>query len=209
MRLSCYTKICKYCFREFESKAHNAICCLDCKKEQWRESAKRYYEKHKVELAEKRKIKYYANHELSKKRGSDAQKKRWAKLHPHVDRYCPDCGALLQDVRAQRCKSCAEEHHRAYMREFQAKKRAERMVVRKKQAEILRQEKKTMDESVARAKKASVKVSKMHKAMERDARAQERAEQKRIAASVALLKKIHAKHQREKRDEEEFFKSIR
>lgn len=204
-----YTKICKYCFIEFEAKAHNAICCPDCKKYQGRESAKRYYEKNKSALAERRKIKYYANHELSKKRGSDAQKKRWAKLHPHVDRYCPDCGALLQDVRAQRCKTCAEEHHRAYMREFQAKKRAERRVVREKQAELRMQEKKVMNESVARAKKASVKISKMHKAMERDARQKEKEEQKRLAASVALLKKIHAKHQREKRDEEEFFKAIR
>ena len=65
-----------------------------------------------------------------------------------------------------------------------------------------------MDESLSRAKQASVKVSKMHKAIERDARAKEKAEQNRIAASVALLKKIHAKHQREKRAEEEFFKSI-
>ena len=65
-----------------------------------------------------------------------------------------------------------------------------------------------MDESISLAKQASVKVSKMHKAMERDARAQEKAEQKRIAASVALLKKIHAKHQREKRAEEAFFKSM-
>ena len=66
-----------------------------------------------------------------------------------------------------------------------------------------------MDESLSRAKQASVKVSKMHKAMERDARNKEAEEKKRLAASVALLKKIHAKHQREKRAEEEFFKSIR
>ena len=66
-----------------------------------------------------------------------------------------------------------------------------------------------MDESISRAKQASVKVSKMHKSMERDARRKEREEKKRLAASVALLKKIHAKHQREKRAEEEFFKSIR
>ena len=65
-----------------------------------------------------------------------------------------------------------------------------------------------MDESVARAKQASVKVSKMHKAMERDARRKEKEEQKRLAASVALLKKIHAKFQREKREEEEFINRI-
>ena len=66
-----------------------------------------------------------------------------------------------------------------------------------------------MDESISRAKQTSVKVSKMHKAMERDARRKEKEEQKRLAASVALLKKIHEKFQREKREEEAFLAAIR
>ena len=66
-----------------------------------------------------------------------------------------------------------------------------------------------MDESISRAKQTSVKVSKMHKAMERDARRKEREEKKRLSASVALLKKIHEKFQREKREEEAFLAAIR
>ena len=66
-----------------------------------------------------------------------------------------------------------------------------------------------MDESISLAKQASVKVSKRHKIMERDARRKEREEKKRLSASVALLKKIHEKFQREKREEEAFLAAIR
>lgn len=65
-----------------------------------------------------------------------------------------------------------------------------------------------MEESVSRAKKASVQVMKNHADMERDARRKEKAEKKRLAASMDLFRKIYAKYQREKREEREFFNSI-
>lgn len=65
-----------------------------------------------------------------------------------------------------------------------------------------------MEESVCRAKKATVQVMKNHADMERDARRKEKAEQKRLAASMDLLRKVYAKYQREKREEREFLNSI-
>lgn len=190
-----YTKTCKHCGVKFQTFKYNAAYCSDdCRK--------------KV-IAEKRRIKYYADHELSKKKGAEATRRRWARLHPHVDRYCPDCGAMLTDVRALRCKVCAERYHREYIRQRQAQKRAERRAMREAEMRLNPiPEKKVMDESSSRAKKASVQVMKNHADMERDARRKEKAEKKRLAASMDLFRKIYAKYQREKREEREFFNSI-
>lgn len=204
-----YVRICKYCGIEFSANWYNASTCTDCKKRIKSATSKKYREKHKKELAEKNKERYYRDHEATKSRQREQKRLRWAKLHPKVERYCPDCGVLLESSQAQRCPACAVVHHREQVRERSAQKRAERRALRALEPKKKKPEARNMDESLSRAKQASVKVSKKHKAMERDAMAKEKAEQKRIAASVALLKKIHAKHQREKRAEEEFFKYIR
>lgn len=190
-----YTKTCKHCGVKFQTFKYNAAYCSDdCRK--------------KV-IAEKRRIKYYADHELSKKKGAEATRRRWARLHPHVDRYCPDCGRVLFVPQALRCPKCAERHHREYIRQRQAQKRAERRAMREAERKLNPiPEKKVMEESVSRAKKASVQVMKNHADMERDARRKEKAEKKRLAASMDLFRKIYAKYQREKREEREFFNSI-
>ena len=183
-----YTKTCKHCGVEFQSIIHNAAYCSDdCRK--------------KV-IAEKRRIKYYADHDLSKKKGAEATRRRWARLHPHVDRYCPDCGRVLFVPQALRCPNCAERHHREYMRELQAQTRAERRAMREAEKRMNTvSEKKDMDESAMRARRASISVMETHAAMERDARRKEKNEQKRIAASVDLLRKIYAKYHHDKRQE--------
>ena len=204
-----YVRICKYCGIEFSANWYNASTCPDCKKRIKSASSKKYREKYKKEIAEKNKKRYYRDHEATKARQREQKHLRWARLHHKVERHCPDCGALLESSHAQRCQACAVVHHREYARERSAQKRAERRALRALELKKKKPEARHMDESISRAKQASVKVSKMHKAMERDVRAKEKAEQNRISASVALLKKIHAKYQREKRAEEEFFKSIR
>ena len=204
-----YVRICKHCGSYFSAAWYNASTCPDCKKRIKSASRKTYREKYKKELAEKNKERYYRDHEATKARQREQKRLRWARLHHKVERHCPDCGALLESSHAQRCPACAVVHHREYARERSAQKRAERRAMRALEPKKKKSEAMRMDESISRAKQASVKVSKMHKAMERDARQKEKEEQKRLAASVALLKKIHAKHQREKRAEEEFFKSIR
>ena len=204
-----YVRICKHCGRDFTAGWYNASTCSDCKMRIKSATSKRYREKHKIEIAEKKKERYYRDHESTKAHQREQKRLRWAKLHPKVERHCPDCGVLLESSQAQRCPACAVVHHREQVRERSAQKRAERRALRELEPKKKKPEARRMDESISRAKQASVKVSKMHKAMERDARRKEREEKKRLAASVALLKKIHAKHQREKRAEEEFFKSIR
>ena len=204
-----YVRICKHCGRDFPAEWYNASTCSDCKKRIKSSTSKKYREKHKIEIAKKEKERYYRDHEATKAHQREQKRLRWARLHHKVERHCPDCGALLESSHAQRCQACAVVHHREHVRERSAQKREERRALRALELKKKKPEARHMDESISRAKQASVKVSKMHKAMERDVRAKEKAEQNRIAASVALLKKIHAKYQREKRAEEEFFKSIR
>lgn len=204
-----YVRICKYCGIEFSANWYNASTCPDCKKRIKRATSKRYREKHKIEIAKKEKERYYRDHEATKAHQRDLHRKRWAKLHPKVERHCPDCGALLESSQAQHCQACAVVHHREQARERSAQKRAERRALRELEPKKKKPEARRMDESISRAKQTSVKVSKMHKAMERDARRKEREEKKRLSASVALLKKIHEKFHREKREEEAFLAAIR
>lgn len=204
-----YVRICKYCGIEFSANWYNASTCPDCKKRIKSETSKKYREKYKKEIAEKDKERYYRDHEATKSRQREQKRLRWAKLHPKVERYCPDCGVLLESSQAQRCPACAVVHHRDQVRERSAQKRAERRAMRALEPKKKKPEARHMDESISRAKQASVKVSKMHKAMERDARRKEREEKKRLSASVALLKKIHEKFHREKREEEAFLAAIR
>ena len=204
-----YVRICKYCGIEFSANWYNASTCPDCKKRIKSASSKKYREKYKKEIAEKNKKRYYRDHEATKARQREQKRLRWARLHHKVERHCPDCGALLESSHAQRCQACAVVHHREYARERSAQKRAERRALRALELKKKKPEARHMDESISRAKQASVKVSKMHKAMERDARRKDREEKKRLSASVSLLKKIHEKFQREKREEDAFFNAIR
>ena len=204
-----YVRICKYCGIEFSANWYNASTCPDCKKRIKSATSKKYREKHKIEIAKKEKERYYRDHESTKNHQRERHRLLWAKLHPKVERHCIDCGALLESSQAQRCPACAVVHHREYARERSAQKRAERRALRALELKKKKPEARNMDESISRAKKASVKVSKMHKAMERDARRKEREEKKRLSASVALLKKIHEKFHREKREEEAFLAAIR
>ena len=59
-----------------------------------------------------------------------------------------------------------------------------------------------MDEAIVRSKKANVKIEKYHREREKDARQKAAAEEKRVAAGVALLKDIYARRQAEKRKNE-------
>ena len=204
-----YVRICKYCGIEFSANWYNASTCPDCNKRIQSASRKKYREKHKIEIAKKDKERYYRDHEATKSRQREQKRLRWAKLHPKVERHCPDCGVLLESSQAQRCPACAVVHHREQVRERSAQKRSERRAMRALEPKKKKPEARRMDESISRAKQTSVKVSKMHKAMERDARRKEREEKKRLSASVALLKKIHEKFQREKREEEAFLAAIR
>ena len=204
-----YVRICKHCGRDFPAEWYNASTCPDCKKRIKSASRKKYREKHKKEIAEKNKKRYYRDHEAMKARQREQKRLRWARLHHKVERHCPDCGALLESSHAQRCPSCAVVHHREQVRERSAQKRAERRTMRALEPKKKKPEARRMDESISLAKQASVKVSKRHKIMERDARRKEREEKKRLSASVALLKKIHEKFQREKREEEAFLAAIR
>ena len=204
-----YVRICKHCGRDFPAEWYNASTCPDCKKRIKSATSKKYREKHKIEIAKKEKDRYYRDHEATKAHQREMHRKRWEKLHHKVERYCPDCGVLLESSHAQRCPACAVVHHLEYARERSAQKRAERRALRALEPKKKKPEARRMDESLSRAKQASVKVSKRHKAMERDARRKEREEKKRLSASVALLKKIHEKFQREKLEEEAFLAAIR
>ena len=204
-----YIRICKHCGRDFPAEWYNASTCSDCKKRIKSSTSKKYREKHKIEIAKKEKERYYRDHEAMKAHQREQKRLRWARLHHKVERHCPDCGALLESSHAQRCQACAVVHHREQVRERSAQKRAERRALRALEPKKKKPEARRMDESISRAKQASVKVLKMHKAMERDARRKEREEKKRLSASVALLKKIHEKFQREKREEEAFLAAIR
>ena len=59
-----------------------------------------------------------------------------------------------------------------------------------------------MDEAIIRSKKTNVKIEKYHRERDRGARQKAAQEEKRIAASIAMMKEICARRQAEKRKNE-------
>ena len=187
-----YLKECPRCHRMFEAESERAKVCPDCKRAVGLSAVHRWRERNRDEINARQRERLKADDAYRQKMREQARR-RYAAKHPKKDHFCVECGRLLQAPNAKRCPSCAQEKQREIMREWAKNKRAEIKAEKSKQAEV------PMDESVSRAKQANVKIQKAHRVREDDARRKAAAEEKRIAAGVAMLKDIYARRQAEKR----------
>lgn len=135
--------------------------------------------------------------ERRKERCAEKARARYARLHPKKERFCADCGKPLDSIHAERCSYCAALRRLFTAREYARKEREKARAARAAQPKP--KVKKSMDEAIVRSKKANVKIEKYHREREKDARQKVAAEEKRVAAGVALLKDIYARRQAEKR----------
>lgn len=187
-----YVKECPKCHGEFQTERKKATVCEACKHAVQLEGARRWRERNREAINAKIRERLRTDAEFRQKL-QERGRRRYAEKHPMREHHCIDCGALLQAHNAKRCPWCAQEKQRQDMREWARKKRAEIKAEKNKQTEA------TMNESVSRAKQANVKIQKAHRVREDDARRKAAAEEKRVAAGVALLKDIYARRQAEKR----------
>lgn len=120
-------KQCARCGNEFETRAHNAKYCSDCRVKVRRESCRRWQKKHPEKVLEYQRQWRAANPEKAyeqvkryRKRHPDvhyAQHKRWRKRHPDKAR-----------AQLYRWREKNREHYNAYMRHRRyIKFRAERL----------------------------------------------------------------------------------
>ena len=184
-----YVKECPKCHREFQTERKKATVCEACKHAVQLEGARRWRERNRESINAKIRERLRTDAEFRQKL-QERGRRRYAEKHPMREHHCIDCGAILQAHNAKRCPRCAQEKQRQDMREWARKKRAEIKAER---------EKKRMDEAIVRSKKANVKIEKCHRQRELDARQKAAAEEKRVAAGVAMLKDIYARRQAEKR----------
>lgn len=173
-----YLKECPRCHREFQAESERAKVCPDCKRAVGLAAVRRWREKNRDEINAKTRERLKNDTEFRLRMQAQARR-RYAEKHPKKEHYCVECGKLLQAPNAKRCPSCAQEKQREIMREWAKNKRAE-----------IKAEK---------SKQANVKIQKAHRVREDDARRKAAAEEKRIAAGVAMLKDIYARRQAEKR----------
>lgn len=120
---------------------------------------------------------------------------KYARLHPREERYCKSCGAVLKVPQAERCPRCAEEWHREQTRRRMASKRAEARAIR----EAKKKEAAAMDEGVSRAKRATVKKLIADRRREEGAKRKAAEENRRIAISMAMIREIVERRNKEKR----------
>ena len=115
-------KKCARCGNEFETRAHNAKYCSDCRVKVRRESCRRWQKKHPEKVLEYQRQWRAANPEKAyalvkryRQRHPDvryAQHKRWRKRHPDKAR------AILYRWREKN-----REHYNAYNRRYRAEKK--------------------------------------------------------------------------------------
>lgn len=187
-----YLKECPRCHKEFQTESSRVKVCPDCKRTVCLAAVHRWRAKNRDEINARQRERLKADDAYRQKMREQARR-RYAEKHIKKEHHCIECGRLLQAPNAKRCPKCAYERQLVIMREWARKKRAKIKAEKNKQTEI------TMDESVSRAKQANVKIQKAHRMREDDARQKAAAEEKRIAAGVAMLKDIYARRQAEKR----------
>ena len=173
-----YLKECPRCHRTFQTESKRVFVCPDCKRAVGLAAVRRWREKNRDEINAKTRERLKNDTEFRLRMQAQARR-RYAEKHPKKEHYCVECGKLLQAPNAKRCPSCAQEKQREIMREWARNKRAEIKAEKNKQA--------------------NVKIQKAHRVREDDARRKAAAEEKRIAAGIAMLKDIYARRQAEKR----------